>query len=236
MPRKLLPQSLNTASVAVVHSQSPFIRNTLACIGVVVILVGIADVMTRMGSYVFGSDTARVAFGPVSALDAWSSATAPLSGGSAATTSAALVPVQLHIPAIGVRAQVERVGKKADGTMATPSSFDAVAWYALGSKPGEAGSAVFAGHVNNARTSSGVFEHLSDVRIGDKVMVSDASGRTYTYMVYDIEEYPTGSAPLGTVFATSGPSRVVLITCQGDWVAADHSFDKRLVVYAELLE
>ena len=51
--------------------------------------------------------------------------------------------------------EVERVGKKQDGSMETPSTFTTVGWYELGVKPGDEGNAVMDGHVNNALTSSG---------------------------------------------------------------------------------
>lgn len=232
MSEKLLLLSHSVSTVSLPKKQSPFVRNTLAGIGVFVVLVGAADVMTRVGAYAFGNNAGIVAFAPVSALDAFSSAT---SGAVEASSTAALVPQTIQIPSIGVKASVEQVGKKADGSMASPKSFDDVAWYALGSKPGEVGNAVFAGHVNNARTSSGVFEHLADVHLGDTVLVSDAAGKVLAYSVRDIEEYPTNSAPVNEIFSTTGPSQIVLITCQGEWVASDHSFDKRLVVYAQLL-
>ena len=102
----------------------------------------------------------------------------------------------------------------------------------LGGKPGGEGNAVFAGHVNNSRALSGVFAHLSQINVGDYVTVSDAEGKTLVYTVREIEIVPADRAPAEEIFKTSGPSQVILITCDGDWVPEIRTFDKRLIVVA----
>lgn len=116
--------------------------------------------------------------------------------------------------------------------MATPSNFDNVAWYSPGAKPGGEGSAVFAGHVNNALLRSGVFEHLAQIKKGDYVTVEDASGKALVYRVSSITEYAPDASTVD-LFTTAGPSRIAIITCDGDWVPSARSYDKRLVVVAE---
>jgi LPXTG-site transpeptidase (sortase) family protein len=106
----------------------------------------------------------------------------------------------------------------------------------LGSKPGQAGNAVIAGHVNNALTMAGVFQHLGDVHVGDTIAVSDASGKTLNYVVTETDQYTTDNAPMAAIFSISGPSQIVLITCDGAWDAAAKSYNKRLVVYAKLVK
>jgi len=203
-----------------------------AAIGLFVVLVGAANISAKISNSWFGENAAFTAFAPAVTLLNPSSPDS-LFGASAATTTP-LVPALLKIPSIGVSASVEQVGKKSDGTMGTPQKFEDVAWYSLGAKPGEAGNAVIAGHVNNALTKAGVFEHLSLVKLGDSLLLTDASGRSLSYKVTDIEEYPADTAPADAIFATTGPSQVVLITCDGDWVSTDKTFSKRLVVFAQL--
>ena len=116
--------------------------------------------------------------------------------------------------------------------MATPTDYADVAWYALGGRPGGEGNAVFAGHVNNALTKSGVFAHLTQLHLGDYVTVSDKDGHTLVYKVTAIDQYPADEAPAANIFAAQGPSQLVLITCDGDWVPAQKTFDKRLVITA----
>ena len=116
--------------------------------------------------------------------------------------------------------------------MGAPTVFGEVAWYALGSKPGAPGSAVFAGHVDNALSTAGVFEHLSSLKVGDYITVADAGGKTLVYRVISSTSYAAADAPVAQIFATSGPQELVLITCTGDWVTSQKQFDQRLVVVA----
>lgn len=203
------------------------LRLLAACVGTFVVLVGAADVTSRLAHAVLGSQGASLAFAPAIALEDPS-----ILGAAASASTTEMVPTRLRIPSIGVDASVEQVSMKADGTMDTPKKFGDVAWYAPGGKPGGAGNAVFAGHVDNALTTAGVFEHLSQVAIGDYITVSDAAGKTRIYKVQSVQSYPVDEAPAASIFATSGTSQVVLITCTGQWVPGERQFNERLVVIA----
>jgi len=208
-------------------SREAKMRLAAAAMGIFVVLVGAADVSTRVAHALFGARAAEVAFAPaIAALE-------PLRGTAAATTGA-FTPARLSIPAIGLNAPVELVGKRDDGTMGAPAKFGEVGWYEPGAKPGAAaGSAVFAGHVDNALTEAGVFEHLSQLKAGDYITVSDASGRSLIYRVSSSTSYPADQAPLAQIFATGGDPQIALITCTGNWVTSEHQFDQRLVVIAK---
>ncbi len=203
-------------------------RYAAMAVGILVVLVGLADVTSRLAQSVLGDDALFNAFAPAAALRS-SSAVVPE---AVATSSSVLVPARLKVPSLGISALVEEVGQRADGAMGTPADFMNVGWWSEGSKPGEKGNAVFAGHVNNALTLPGVFAHLSQVKKGDYVTVSDAEGRTLVYEVVEVSLYETDKAPLAKIFAKTGPSQLVLITCEGEWLEDERSFDKRLVVVA----
>lgn len=230
--KPLLLSSAKSGVLVKKNSEKVFLY-AMALIGLLVVLVGAADITSRLSRSFLGDEALRTAFAPAVMLFNASSTNA-FFGVSQASTTTPLVPGTLLIPSIGVRANVEHVGKKADGTMGTPQKFEDVAWYSLGAKPGEAGNAVIAGHVNNALTKAGVFEHLDSVKLGDVILLSDSNGDSLTYKVTDIEQYPADTAPAASIFATTGPSQLVLITCDGEWVQNDHSFNKRLVVFAQL--
>src|SRR5688572_16109830 len=80
------------------------------------------------------------------------------------------IPVGLLIENIGVVAPVESVGILGKA-MAVPSSSTDVGWYSLGVKPGEVGTAVFAGHVNWYGGKDAVFTNLHLLQVGDIVSV-----------------------------------------------------------------
>ena len=143
-----------------------------------------------------------------------------------------LIPERLIIPALSVEAVVEPVGENGGGNMAVPKRFDEVAWYKLGSKPGAPGNAVIAGHLNNAIGLSGVFETLNTLPLGSDIII-EGEGRRIRYVVREMTVYEAGDAPAEDIFAHDGPSRLVLITCDGAWDAGVRSYDKRLVLIAE---
>lgn len=152
-----------------------------------------------------------------------------------ATSSSALTPLtpeRLIIPSLSVNALVESVGENGGGHMAAPKHFDEVAWYNLGSKPGSAGNAVVAGHLNNAIGLSGVFEKLDRLTLGSEIIVQ-GEGREIHYTVREMTVYGANDAPLTEIFTREGPSRLVLVTCDGAWDAGVRSYDKRLVLIAE---
>ena len=210
------------------------LRYAALAAGIFVVLYGLADVTARVAGKVAGDGALFDAFAPAGALmRPKNEAPAPaLVPEASASTTGALVPAVLKVPSLGISAKVEEVGRKADGTMGTPADFMNVGWWSEGSKPGEKGSAVFDGHVNNGLTKAGVFQHLSQIRPGDYVTVSDADGRTLVYEVAKTDLYDTDRAPLAEIFSTTGPSRLVLITCDGEWIEEERTFDKRLVVIA----
>ncbi len=216
------PCLLSSAKSGVLISTPPsshWLRKAVIVLGVLAVVVGAADITARLSHAAFGDKSNLVAFAPAIAMPG---------------SLAPLTPSRLLIPSLNIDAPVESVGKKADGSMDTPKKFGDVAWYNPGPKPGEAGNAVFAGHVNNALTTAGVFDHLSLIKPGATIEVRSAAGQTLSYIVETVTQYPVDEAPADEIFATTGPSKIALITCDGDWDAGAHEFDKRLVVVARL--
>lgn len=200
-----------------------YFRYAVIGIGVFCVALGAADVSTRVVQGL-GDDAGFVAFAPAAALE-----NPQLFAGS---TQGVVLPARMRIPSLGVDTKIEHVGIRDDGSMGTPKDFNDVAWFSLGAKPGEAGSAVFAGHVNNGLTNGGVFANLSKIQKGDYITLADAGGATKIYRVESVTEYPA-DASTEAIFATSGPQQIVLITCDGEWVPKHKTFDKRLVVIAK---
>jgi sortase A len=157
-----------------------------------------------------------------------------LADDSPAASVPVINPVELRIPAIGVDANVQDVALAPDGSMDIPSNFTDVAWYTLGYAPGQAGNAVFDGHVSST-DAAGVFFNIQDLVPGNLVSVIGDDGTVLTFQVDDVESYPLDSAPVDTIFGSTGVPQIVLITCGGDWHPDVHLFDHRTVVYAPLV-
>lgn len=144
------------------------------------------------------------------------------------------LPSRLIIPSISVDANIQSVGKVAGGRMGIPSNFTDVAWYNLGPKPGEKGSAVIDGHLDTVKDANAVFIKLSELKSGDQVFVVDKSGQKIKFRVLGSEVYDEAKAPLEKIFGSVGTSaRLNLITCDGVWNQKVHNYSQRLVVYTE---
>ena len=143
------------------------------------------------------------------------------------------LPVRVRIPSIGVDAPIETVGIEADGTMGTPKSFSDVGWYGYGPTPGQAGESVLAGHVDSVHGPA-VFWSLKDLKPGDKIDVVLFDGGTRHFVVDGSGTYPSGAAPISSIFSWDGPPRLSVITCGGIFDRSVHAYDHRLIIYARL--
>lgn len=201
-------------------------------VGLAMVIVGLADISNRVVGANNSTGMFMSAFAPL-----------PLAGNVSSSLgikfSHALTPItpeHIFIPSIGVDAYIESIGLDVKGAMAVPSSFAKVGWYKNGSLVGTSGRAVFAGHVNNALTKGGVFQHLSQVKEGDQIYVTDADDEGFIYFVERVEVYDAQHAPVHEIFSTQGTSSIAIVTCEGAWVASKHSYSERLVVYASIVE
>jgi sortase (surface protein transpeptidase) len=146
-------------------------------------------------------------------------------------------PVRLDVPALDIDANVQDVGITARGNMGTPNNFTDVGWYTYGSIPGQQGTALIDGHVDNGLGLAGVFKHLSDIQTGDDIYVINHAGQKVHFVVTDIEYYGYEDAPTSEIFGSGqGAPTLKLITCGGNWVPDQKTYDERLVVTAQLVE
>jgi LPXTG-site transpeptidase (sortase) family protein len=142
-------------------------------------------------------------------------------------------PARLLVPSINVNAPIEPVGLDAQGRMATPSKASNVAWYRLGSTPGEVGDAVLAGHLDWT-TGPAVFWSLGKVRKGDEVTVVRADGTRVKFVADATSTVPYDSST-DALFTRDGPPSLTLITCAGAWDRQRGTYLQRLVVHSTLV-
>jgi sortase A len=140
------------------------------------------------------------------------------------------LPARLIIPVLNIDAKVQRVGVGKSGSMAVPTNYTDVGWYRAGAVPGQIGSAVFDGHVDNGLGLPGVFKHLADISIGDEISVLDENGREVKFTVDSINIYDYKNVPTNLIFNEHDAARIRLITCDGTWVKGDKTYNQRLVV------
>ncbi len=161
------------------------------------------------------------------------SVAAPSSANAANTAPAD--PAWIRIDSLGIQAPIIAVGLDQNGAMAVPQLAGQVAWYQLGPRPGAAGNAVLAGHVN-WYGKSGAFAELNQIAPGDIVRVSDSGGHIYSYMVREKLVYEAADAPVNQVFGQTADAMLTLITCGGPYDATRGVYHDRIVVRASLVQ
>lgn len=144
-------------------------------------------------------------------------------------------PKTLSVPSLDIESRVEFVGTTYSGAMAIPQGIQNVGWYKYGTIPGNIGNSVFAGHVDNALGTNGVFSDLDKIQRGEEIEITNIDGDIYTYIVDDMETVSWTDAPNEKIFLGDGENAgIVLITCTGDWDKVSDTYSERLVVYAKL--
>jgi sortase A len=128
---------------------------------------------------------------------------------------------------------IEPVGLQA-GALGVPTNVWDVGWFQLGPRPGDVGNAVIDGHLDSA-TGPAVFLGLHNLRVGDRIYVTDRAGIERGFVVTELHSYSLTDAPLARIFGRSSARHLNLITCSGTWQVQAHQYNERLVVYTRLL-
>jgi Sortase domain len=143
------------------------------------------------------------------------------------------VPVRVEIPRIGVASSLDRLGRAPDGTVQEPRRWHAAGWYALGTRPGDPGSAVILGHVDSKRGPA-VFFRLGELRQGDTVTIGQADGSSVRFVVQRTEQYPKDRFPTDDVYYPTLTPMLRLVTCGGEFDATVGRYRSNLIVFATL--
>ncbi len=142
------------------------------------------------------------------------------------------LPKHLNIPKIKVDAIIEQVGLTADQLMGVPKEIANAAWFNLGPRPGENGTAVIDGHFG-WRGKLAVFDDLYKLERGDKVYVEDENGLRTTFIVREIKTFKENDYPLEVFNSKDNKPHLNLITCEGVWNKGEKSYSNRLVVFTD---
>lgn len=143
------------------------------------------------------------------------------------------LPAKLIIPAINVNANVIYVGLDSKGAVDTPKGPAEVAWYKLGPRPGQKGSAIITGHFGPWQTGAqSVFDNLHKLKTGDKIYVKDSEGKDLEFIVTGSKIYQPSD--LATeVFNKNDGTYLNIITCSGDWLKDQKTYTERRVIFAK---
>ncbi|WP_424535222.1 class F sortase [Sphaerisporangium viridialbum] len=150
-------------------------------------------------------------------------------------TPAAVRPVRVVIPGIGVDAPVRPVGLEASGEIEVPpiSARDLAGWYRYGPVPGETGPAVIVGHFKT-RSGPAVFARARELRRGDRIEVVRSDGRVAAFTVDGLQQVRKAEFPTEKVYGNIGHPGLRLITCAGVFDRKARAYPDNLIVYASL--
>ncbi|WP_405816611.1 class F sortase [Streptomyces sp. NBC_01390] len=143
-------------------------------------------------------------------------------------------PLRIRIPAIRVNAPLMGLGLTATGSLDVPPAEreDLAGWYEDGTVPGETGTAIVAGHVDNADGPS-VFYRLGALRKGNGIGVERGDGTTALFTVDAVEVYDKDRFPDDKVYGAAPRPELRVITCGGGY-SPRTGYQGNVVVFAHL--
>lgn len=144
------------------------------------------------------------------------------------------LPMQLSIPKLNVDAPISYMGLTTTGEMDVPPDLVNVGWYKFGTKPGEQGSAVIAGHLEGTE-DLGVFIDLDKLNGGDVINVRNDRDELISFAVRETRTYRQDERP-NEIFNRTDGHYLNLITCSGTWDNAKQRYSHRYVVFADKIE
>lgn len=164
------------------------------------------------------------------------------STGTSTSTSAAVVaddgfvPDRIRVPSIDVDATLLPVSADGAGVLEPPPDPSVLGWW-RGVQPGAgAGSVLVAGHLDSRRYGLGQLQRLIQLEVGDQATVTGGGGDggdVAAYVVLAVRTYPKAELPSSQLFTTSGPERLVLVTCGGRYDAGGGGWDSNVVAVLE---
>ncbi|MFI2640022.1 class F sortase [Streptomyces sp. NPDC018610] len=143
-------------------------------------------------------------------------------------------PTRIRIPSIRVDAPLTGLGLTASGSLDAPPADDKnlAGWYESGTAPGERGTAIVAGHVDNTRGPA-VFYDLGALKKGSVIEVDRRDGSVAVFTVDSVEVYEAKDFPDQKVYGAAKRPELRVITCGGGYSRAT-GYQGNVVVFAHL--
>jgi LPXTG-site transpeptidase (sortase) family protein len=155
-------------------------------------------------------------------------------GRPAASQRIEFIPERLTLPGHATAAILPAV--TVDGVLRVPEDVEHVGWWDGSARVGEPfGSTVIAGHVDSATEGIGFFARLLRIKAGDTITLR-ADSHQLKYRVTSVRTVARKAlATDSQAFMQTGPHRVVLITCTGNFHRDRGGYDSNLVVIGKPL-
>jgi sortase (surface protein transpeptidase) len=143
-------------------------------------------------------------------------------------------PDRVRIPSIRVDAPLMGLGLSPQGSLDVPPAArkNLAGWYEAGTAPGEKGTAIVAGHVDNAEGPA-VFYRLGALGKGSTIEVGRRDGSVALFSVDAVEVYDARDFPDEKVYGAAARPELRVITCGGGY-SAGTGYRGNVVVFAHL--
>ena len=143
-------------------------------------------------------------------------------------------PDRIRIPSIRVDAPLTGLGLTGTGSLKAPPAAqqNLAGWYEAGTVPGDTGTAVVAGHVDNA-AGPAVFYDLGALKKGSTIEVHRRDGSTAVFTVYAVEVFADKDFPDEKVYGATDRPELRVITCGGGY-SRRTGYQGNVVVFAHL--
>ncbi|MEU9335822.1 class F sortase [Streptomyces sp. NPDC048290] len=154
--------------------------------------------------------------------------------GAAAPALPPSPPDRIRIPGIRVDAPLMGLRLTRGGSLDVPPAGkkNLAGWYEAGTTPGETGTAIVAGHVDNS-SGPAVFYRLGALQRGSLIEVDRRDGSVAEFTVDAVEVYDTDAFPDEKVYGAAARPELRVITCGGGY-SRDTGYQGNVVVFAHL--
>ncbi|MBM7172329.1 class F sortase [Streptomyces sp. G44] len=141
---------------------------------------------------------------------------------------------RIRVKGIQVDAPVIPVGLDPEGWVDAPPPEDPnlAGWFTGAVSPGEKGTAVIVGHVDNQQGPA-VFYGLGSLEKGNHIEVRRKDKKTAIFEIYGIEVFEKDNFPGKRVYGNSGTPELRVITCGGGFTEQS-GYDGNVVAFARL--
>ncbi|MGW0117002.1 class F sortase [Streptomyces sp. NPDC003327] len=145
-------------------------------------------------------------------------------------------PVRLRIPETDVDTPMTGLGLAANGSLDVPPAGDRnlAGWYEDGTTPGAKGTAIVAGHVDNA-DGPAVFYTLGALKKGHRIEVDRKDGRTAVFTIDAVEVYENDEFPDEKVYGERDRAEIRVITCGGGFSKKGGGYQGNVVAFGHLI-
>ncbi|MFJ8104772.1 class F sortase [Streptomyces sp. NPDC096132] len=143
-------------------------------------------------------------------------------------------PDRIRIPSLHVDAPLTGLALTPSGSLDAPPADrkNLAGWYEAGTTPGERGTAIVAGHVDNA-DGPAVFYDLGALRKHSTIEVDRRDGTVAVFTVDAVEVYDARHFPDAKVYGAAAGPELRVITCGGGYSKAT-GYQGNVVVFAHL--